>query len=32
VRHHARRAGIDWLARQVYLDPYPISLALGVTA
>ncbi len=28
LRHHVRRLGIDYLARQVYLDPHPRELML----
>jgi len=28
LRHHARRAGSDWVRSQTYLDPYPDELML----
>jgi uncharacterized protein YbbK (DUF523 family)/uncharacterized protein YbgA (DUF1722 family) len=28
IRHHVKRAGVNYLAKQTYIDPYPRELAL----
>jgi uncharacterized protein YbgA (DUF1722 family) len=30
LRHHVRRQGIDYIAQQVYLEPYPRAISADV--